>query len=275
MTSPTKQRAFIWCGPAMMVLFLAGLLIARWIVPPAPTETAHEIATMYRTHTVAIRIGIFLAVVGTTLLAPFVSAISVQLARIEGRSPISAYCQLMLGGVLVLEVILPLMVMATAAYRPERPDEAILSLNDEGWLLLAGLVTTISLELVVTGFTILRDRRPEPVFPRWSAWFNFVCAVPIGFGIFDIFARTGPFAWDGALAWYGAVGTFGIWIAVMTVLLLRAVARQERDAGAVEDGAVEDGLGELRSEVARLRADVAALRGSPAPESAGMRSNGS
>jgi energy-converting hydrogenase Eha subunit E len=254
----------------MMVLFLAGLLVAGWVIPPSPTGTAHEIATMYRTHAVAIRVGIFLAVVGTTMLAPFVSAISVQLARIEGRTPISAYCQLVLGGALVLEVILPLMVMATAAYRPERSDEAIRSLNDEGWLLLAGLVTTISLELVVTGLTMLGDRRPEPVFPRWAAWFNIACAVPIAFGIFDIFARSGPFAWDGALAWYAAVGTFGTWIVVMTVLLLRAVGRQESDERQVPD----PGAGEfdVRAEIARLTAEVAELRRESPRESTATRS---
>jgi hypothetical protein len=255
----TKQRAFIWCGPAMMVLFLAGLLIAQWVAPPTPSETAHQIATMYRTHTHAIRVGIFLSIVGATLLAPFVAAISGQLARIEGRSPISAYCQLMMGGVLVLEIILPLMVMATAALRPERSDDAILALNDEGWLLLAGLVTTISLELVIIGFTILQDRREHPVFPRWAAWFNFVCAVFIGFGAFDIFSTTGPFAWNGLLAWWGAVGTFGTWLAGTTVLMLRAVGSQESEQAAATEQ-VDDAEVDQSHEVARLSADMAALR---------------
>jgi hypothetical protein len=255
----TKQRVFVWCGPAMMVLFLLGLLIAHWVAPPQPSETAHQIATMYRMHAGAIRVGILLSVVGATLLGPFVAVVSAQLTRIEGRLPVSSYCQLMLGGVLILEIILPLMVMATAALRPARSDDAILALNDEGWLLLAGLVTTISLELVVIGFTVLKDRRVQPVFPRWAAWFNFICAVPIGCGAFDIFSTTGPFAWNGLLAWWGAVGTFGTWLVVMTVLLLRAIAQEadEAHAPAVPDGFEFDS----RQEIARLSGELVALRG--------------
>jgi hypothetical protein len=40
----TKERGFVLCGLAAMVLMFAGLVVAQWLPPPRPTESAHLIA---------------------------------------------------------------------------------------------------------------------------------------------------------------------------------------------------------------------------------------
>lgn len=266
-----KQRMFALCGPAMMVALLVGFALCGFIPPPSPTQSAHQIATHYRNHTDAIRLGLTLAMFGAALLGPFVAMISAQLRRIEGRSVVSGYLQLALGTLLILEFIFPMMLLGVAAFRPGRSDTAILQLSDEAWLLLVGVVSTAVVELFAIGIAIRADRREHPVFPRWSATMSFLAAVLFVSGGLVLFFKTGPFAWDGFLSWWVALAAFGAWIVVMTVLLFRAVASQEREeaeagrqlefAGAATPTvtAVGGDLEDLRLELASLRQEVSRL----------------
>jgi hypothetical protein len=184
--------------------------------------------------------------------------ISVQLRRIEGRSPASAYCQMTLGGLLILELIVPLMIMATAAFRPDRSESAIQTLNDLGWLLLVGVVSTGVVEMAVIGVAMLGDPRHEPIFPRWGAALNLVCALALAGGALSICFTTGPFAWNGLVAYWIPVFAFGFWIIGMSILLFRAIAGQERDETTVRIG---DGIDPKPPvDVARLSAELRALR---------------
>jgi hypothetical protein len=254
----TKDRAFVWCGLIAMVLMFVGLIVAQWLAPPRPTESAHQIAAMYHAHAGTIRAGILLCTFGAGLLGPFMAMISVQLRRIEGRSPASAYCQMTLGGLLILELIVPLMIMATAAFRPDRSESAIQTLNDLGWLLLVGVVSTGVVELAVIGFAILGDRHRKPVFPRWGGALNLLCALAFAGGALSICFSTGPFAWNGLVAYWIPVFAFGFWILGMSILLLRAIASQELEEATAPVG---DGAGpESFVDVARLSSELRALR---------------
>ena len=254
----TKERAFVWCGLVAMVLMFTGLVVAQWLPPPRPTETAHQIAAMYHSHATVIRTGVLLCTFGAGLLGPFMAMIAVQLEKIEGRSPVSAYCQMTLGGLLILELIIPLMILATAAFRPDRSESAIQTLNDLGWLMLVGVVSTGVVELAVIGFAILGDAGDNPVFPRWGAALNLLCALAFAGGALSICFTTGPFAWNGLVAYWIPVFAFGFWILGMSILLLRAVARDEKDEASVETG---DGSDPRPSwDIARLSAELTALR---------------
>jgi hypothetical protein len=254
----TKDRAFVWCGLVAMVLMFTGLLVAQWVAPPRPTETAHQIAAMYQAHAATIRAGILLCTFGAGLLGPFMAMISVQLRRIEGRSPASAYCQMTLGGLLILELIVPLMIMATAAFRPDRSESAIQTLNDLGWLMLVGVVSTGVVELAVIGVAILGDRRRERVFPWWGGALNLLCALAFAGGALSICFTTGPFAWNGLVAYWIPVFAFGFWILGMSFLLLRAIASQELEEARTP---VDDAVGlEPSADVARLSSELRVLQ---------------
>jgi hypothetical protein len=224
------QIACAWCGPLMTVGFFVGLLLfAHFIPPPSPADSAAEIAQMFRDNTTGIRVGLFIAMLATGLLCPFYAAIAVQMKRIEGRWSPLTYTQIIAGACSTLEIVLPVMIWQAAAFRPERDDEFIRTLNDMAWLPFLGLTTTVVIQNAVIGAIILRDARPRPILPRWFAYVNFwvgLMIVPAGF---IVFFKTGPFAWDGLLAWWMPVAAFFCWIILTAVLVTQAAIRQHAD----------------------------------------------
>jgi hypothetical protein len=252
----TKERAFILSGPVGLLLSVVGLIVARWVAPPRPSESAVQIARMFQVHTGGIRLGIVLALFGAALLGPFMAMLSVHLRRISDGSAASAYCQMTLGGLLVLELIIPLMVLAAAAFRPYRPAAEIQLLDDLGWLLVVATVSTAVVELLVIGAAIMGDRRADPVFPRWSGAFNVICAIAFVPGALSIYFTDGPFAWDGAVAYWIPIVDFGLWIGAMTYLLVEAEKKREME---VASGAADTDVAALRAEVAALRTELTSL----------------
>ena len=164
------------------------------------------------------------------LFAPWMVAITMQMKRIEGeRAPLS-YLQLALGAIFVLEFIFPLMIWQAAAFRPTDDPVVTQRLNDLGWLMFVGVVSTGVLEAVTIGIAILLDRRDDPVFPRWVGYLNLWCALTFVGGGLCVFFKSGPFAWNGLIAWWLLVTGFAIWMIGMTVCLLRfAIPHEERE----------------------------------------------
>ncbi|MBA3743119.1 hypothetical protein [Sporichthya sp.] len=226
------QRLCIWCGVPMIVFMLTGFLLAGFVPPPSPADSAAEVAQMYRENATGIRAGLVLAMFGSALLAPFAAAISTQLRRIEGRDSPLAFAQLALGAALPLIFIIPIVVLETAAFRPERPAQSVQDLNDLGWLLFIAVVSTVVLELLVIGVCILLDSRPAPIYPRWAGYYNLWAAVMLMPGGGTVFFTDGLLAWNGLLCWWIPLAVFGSWLAVMTVLTLRAIDVQAAGADA-------------------------------------------
>jgi hypothetical protein len=227
-TNPTAQRICIWCGIAFAVLFLVAFLIAGFIPPPSPSLGADQIAAIFRERTQSIRLGGILMSLGAVLIFPWVSAISVQMKRIEGPSSPFTYTQLISGGVGVLLFITPIIVLQTAAYRPElRSPETTLVLNDLAWLYFVGTPFLACIQNTSIGIAVLLDKRTVPVLPRWVGYFNLWTALGFAPGIVIPFFKSGPLAWTGVFAWWIPLTLFGLWIVVMVVMLLKAVKAQE------------------------------------------------
>jgi hypothetical protein len=217
------ERLYAWCGPAMLVLFLVGILVAGWLPPPSPGQSAAQVAHDYRTHATAIRLGLLITTFGAALLGPWAAEIAAQVRRMGRAHRTAAYCQLALGALFVIEFILPVLVLEAAAFRPNRSPDIILALSDLGWIMLVGAVSTAVVELVLMGVTILRDNGASGIFPRWAGWFSLGVGVVFSFGGLVVFFHSGPFAWNGILAFWVPLGVFGAWVVVMTALLLRAI----------------------------------------------------
>ncbi|HEX3900705.1 MAG TPA: hypothetical protein VHW74_16255 [Mycobacteriales bacterium] len=226
----SSQKVYAYSGVAMMVLLLVALVIAGWLPPPGPHDSAQQVAQDYRTHTTAIRIGMMVGIFGAALLGPFVASIAVQMRRIDDGVGPSAYCQLALGSMLIIEFVLPFMIFEVAAFRPERSPAITLALSDIGWILLVGTVSTAVVELILVGFAIGADERETPIFPKWAAAFSYFVAAVFSLGAGAVFAQHGPFAWNGLLSFWVPLSVFGGWLVVMTVLLVQAIDRQEAEA---------------------------------------------
>jgi hypothetical protein len=223
------QRLCLWCGIAMMVVWFAGFGIAGFLPLPSPNDTPQQVAETYLAHTTSVRIGLILAVLACALLAPFISVIAVQLRRVEGRTAPMSTSWLALAAILVLQFLVPLYIMEACTFRSNRDLAILEAMNDIAWIMFIVAVQTTFLMMIACGIVILRDKRTEPIFPRWMGYMSFLVAFTMLCGNVIIFFKTGPLAWNGAFAWWVPVGVYGVWVIAMTVCMLRAIARQEHE----------------------------------------------
>jgi hypothetical protein len=151
----------------------------------------------------------------------------------------------------VIEFVYPCTFWLVAAFRPEDATR-VQTFNDLGRMPFLGIVCTGMFQMVALAVVSARDRRPEPVFPRWFAYFQLWCAIGVGltFGVW-IF-KTGPLAWNGVVGFWIPVTCYFIWVVVTTVVTGRAIRRDgerpEPEASITQRvAAVEAELAELRS----------------------------
>jgi hypothetical protein len=247
------QRILVWLAPIMVVIWLGAFLIAGFLPVPSPADSAQQVAAMYDSHRTSIRVGVMLTIACAVMLAPFIGITTAQMKRVEGRGSPLAYAQLAMGALLILEFVYPMMIVQVAAFRPERSPETVQALHDLAWMLFVGVVSTVFMEFVLIGLAILQDRRANPVFPRWAAYFNIWVALMMVPGSVLPFFKTGPLAWNGIITFYLVASAFTIWLLVMTYLLLRAIDHEQRELAAETLLPTPDSeLAELRGQVERL-----------------------
>lgn len=240
------QKVAAWCGIAFAAVFCLGFLIAGFIPPPSPGLSAADVATLYAENHFRIRIGLLIATLGSALLALWVAAVSVQMRRIEGRHSVLAFAQMVAGACLILEFLFPLLVWQTAAYRNDREPAIVQTLNDLGWLPFLGIACTAVLQGVVIGLLILRDKRQDPLFPRWGGYFNIWVVLMFAPASCVVLFHEGPLAWNGLISWWLALVTYFVWMLGLTWMLLRAIDRQERDEltnNGIQTAVAEEAIG--------------------------------
>jgi hypothetical protein len=221
------QKACAWCGPALVVGCVIGLLLlAHFAPPPAPSLSAARIAAIFEQRTIPIRFGVMLVVFAAALLGPFIAVISVHMRRIEGPRPTLSYLQLVFGACFIMEIIFPMMAIQTAAFRPERDQAIQQTLHDFGWLTFFGVASTAFVQLVIIGVVILQDSGPTPVFPRWAGYFNIWVGFAFSPGTVMIFFKSGPLAWNGIFIFWIPFTAFFLWLIIMPWLLLKAIDRE-------------------------------------------------
>ena len=208
----------------MIVLWVASwVFLARFIPPPSPEKTPLEVVNFYDDKIGAIRVGMVLTMFASALLVPFASVIAAQMKRVEGPRSVLTYTQLVSAGLLSLEFIIPLMVFQTAAYRLDVESARLIQmLNDMGWLMFVGVISSAVVQIASIGIVILMDTE-ERVFPRWAGYFNLWVALLISPAGIIVFFKHGPVAWNGLIGFFLPLAAFAAWITVMVVILLRAI----------------------------------------------------
>lgn len=235
------QRVQLWClwtGPAFAVLFGVGFaLLARFVPPPAPGQTAAQLQEVFRSHTDGIRAAAVVMMLGMPFLATWGCAIAAQSARTERGFPILTCLQLIAIGIGTLIAALIPLFWAVAAFRPDAISADITqTLFDVGFFLVLFPWNVIALWVVPLAIAILRDSSETPVFPRWSAYLNLWVAFLSVPGGLIVFFKHGPLAYDGFLAFYVPLAVFFVWVVTMTAVTHKAIKQQPPIVGAAATG---------------------------------------
>jgi hypothetical protein len=221
--NPKLLRLFAWSGPALVVVFSVGLIpLARFFPPPSPAADAATIAAIYRDHAMSIRLGCFAMIVGLVFLVPWGIALAAWTQRIPTVSGalVSGQWVCLAVSTALIEVIPT--VWAVGAYRPGVVSADVTqTVNDFGWFLLLFAWPPFSLWSILVALAIFADTRARPLFPRWSAYISLWNAILLVPGGLMAFFKVGPFAWNGIMAFYIPLFVFFVWLAALTVVLLR------------------------------------------------------
>lgn len=212
----------VWCGPAFLVVFFAGALLASLVPPPAPSLSAAEAQAFWSSHTDLKRLGLVLMMVGGGFIAPFSVALAAQMKRMEGAFSPMTYLQLVGGALGTMAVLLPSLLFMACAFRPERPAEVTQGLMDLAFIPFVinwppAVTQCIALAVVALG------RHPNPLFPRWVGYYSLWTAFLFLPGSLLLFFKSGAWAWDGLLTFWLVAALFGGWFLVMTVVLRRSL----------------------------------------------------
>ena len=217
-----SQAACAWAGLVGVVLILVALIVAGYLPPPRADATPDQIAAFYRHGTFTIRLGLLIGLLGTAGWATLVSVVWVQLSRIEGPRPVLAGLQAVAGVTAYVLLTLYFVLLAAAAFRPERSPESTQLLHDIGWFMAFLAAIPFVLQALATGLATLGDHNPQPVYPRWLGYAGIWVAVLLLPGDVLLFFHTGPFAYDGVISYWIPLFGFGGWMALLSLGALRA-----------------------------------------------------
>jgi hypothetical protein len=216
-----------WCGPAFVLCLFGGWgLLGGFIPLIPPSDSAAEVVAVYATNPTLHRFGLVVAMAGAFLTLPFALAISMQMRRTELRTPILSVLQFASGLIVTVVLLIPLLLFAGNAFRPERSEELTMLVNDLSYIMLILPWPPLLGQLGAIAVAVLTDRRPVPVFPRWVGYYSLWVAVLLLPASMILFFKTGPFAWTGVIGFWIPAVVFGTWYLVMTPLLLRAIKQE-------------------------------------------------
>lgn len=228
-TDVRNQLISSWSGAVMVVLLiLTWGLMGQNLPNISASLTADEVAAHYAEHGMMIRTGMVLALVIIGLLIVWSAQITAVMQRIERRSRVLSYSQLIGGALTVLVCSLSCVFWIAATYRTRSP-ETVQLLHDLGWIGIDPLYICTAVQAISIGVLGLQDTRTRPIFPQWFCWF----CIWTGITFFPIslmcFFKDGPFAWNGLLGFWLPYGCWAIWILMQSYFTARAVLRLERE----------------------------------------------
>jgi hypothetical protein len=172
------------------------------------------------------------------LIAPWGAALAVQTHRGNPGTAVFTVTQIVCVAVTTIIGVLAPIAWGFASFRAgSQSPELTQTLNDLAWIVFIFPWSPLAVWYASVGLAIIMDRSDQPVFPRWAAYLSFWTATLSAPGGLTILFKSGPLAYNGLLSLWVPLGVFGIWISVMTVLVIKAIHR-EADSGAVAQPAV-------------------------------------
>ena len=216
-----------WTLPAVALMWIAAFFVFPGFLPPmSPTASAQQVATFFREHTARIRYSMILLNWFCVALIPILMLIVERMRLMAHRTPVLRYCMIGVAGAAPIALLTSTVFWLVAAFRPERAPDLTQLYNDLAWVTFTCGVPFLVAQCVFLALAIFLDRQADPVFPRWLAPFNLVIATILVPAAFAGLSKTGPFAWNGLWSFWLKNVAIALWIAVMGVVLGRALLRE-------------------------------------------------
>jgi hypothetical protein len=230
--SERSQTILVWWAVVFAVIYGIVLwLLLDMVPPPSAKLSATQIAHWYAERHTQIRVGAVIASWTSAFMVPLAIVVAAQMSRQEtGRKVWSAMT--ICGGTLMsIFLVLPPLFWGVAAFTPSRAPQITAIMHELGMLTLT---TTdqyyVFMWVAVVVICWLPTSVSHSPFPRWFGYLTAWIAVMFEAGAFAFLPRTGPLAWNGLMVFWLPLILFGVWIAVMCNLLLRALKRQRDEA---------------------------------------------
>jgi hypothetical protein len=229
--SERSQTILIWWALIFAGIYGAALVfLLDMVPPPSPTLSANAIAHWYAARHTQIRIGAVIAGWTSAFMVPISIVVGVQMARQEGRGKVWSITTIVSGTLMSIFLVLPPLFWGVAAFTPHRDPQVTSIMHELGMLTLT---TTdqyyVFMWVAVVVICFIPTAVKHSPFPRWFGYLSAWIAVMFEAGAFAFLPRTGPFAWNGLLVFWFPLVLFGVWIGVMSYLLLTNIKRQRLD----------------------------------------------
>ncbi len=215
------QLLCAWSGPATVVVVSIGFLLAGVLpLPLGPNSSTQEVVDFY-SHDTRVAAGLVIASLGVCLVFPLIALIGVSMIRMEGRTPILTFLQLITGAATGVFLVMPLLLMAAIPFRPDRTAELTVTLNDIAWLLFITPIGPFIIQNIAIGTAILNDTRG--LLPRWVGYLNYWVAFLFVPDVLAFFFHSGPFAWRGIFVFWLAFVAYAVFLIAMGLVLRAAI----------------------------------------------------
>ena len=225
------QKFGIWSGIGFFVLFgISCWNLAGFVPPPSPTLTGSELLETYRNNLFGVRLSMITAFIAAILLVPWSAALSIELARIEGRLPMMSLVAFGAGIANAVAFYLPFVFWSAGVYRMDRSPELVLLISDMAWLEFVMLFAPYITQMLAVAAVGFSDRSATPSFPRWFCFLSIWTAILAVPGGFVIFFKTGPFTWNGAFGFWIPVAAFCVYYSALIPLMFKALRRHRNAA---------------------------------------------
>ena len=219
-------RGQFWCCycviPFMGLFFIGWVLVARFMPPLDPALSAETVASLFREHSVSIRLGMLVCMLSVLFLIPFCALIAAIVAGIEGAATrVWTYTVIIASGGNIVGFTFPLMFWNVAAFRFDRSPELIVLLNDLAWLPFTGMAVPFIALLPCVAIAGFLDQSERPVFPRWFSYYTLLAMAGLLPAVLVTFFQSGWFAWNGLFGGWLPFADFFMWFVMLFIFIRR------------------------------------------------------
>ena len=227
-----SQKIMVWWALAFCAIYAVALgLLLDMIPPPNAHQTAGQVAHWYAVRHTKIRIGAIIAGYTSAFMVPWAIVVAEQIRREEGKGRVWQWATLLGGGLMSIFLVLPPLFWGTAAFTIRHNPEITQLMHQLGMLTLT---TTdqyyVFMWVAVIVICFLPNKVTHSPFPRWFGYFSAWIAFMFEAGAIAFMAHSGPFAWNGLLVFWSPLTLFGLWLGVMSYLLLKSITAQQQEA---------------------------------------------